>query len=103
MAFKKGMQKIGGKQKGTPNKTTKEIREAFQLLIENNLDNMTQWVKSIANEDPAKAMNLLIQLAEYNIPKLARIETKGEMDVKVEGGLTLNVINPNDVDKINNL
>lgn len=68
-------QKFGGRKKGTPNKTTKEIRDAYKLLIEANLDNMTNWINEIAKENPEKAIDLLLKLSEYVVPKLNRTET----------------------------
>ena len=63
-----------GKVPGTLNKTTKDIKEAYRLLIESNLDNMTQWLTKIAEKDPAKAIYIISDLSEYVIPKLARAE-----------------------------
>lgn len=66
-----------GRPKGTPNKNTKEVRDAYQRLVENNLDNMTIWLSQVASEDPEKAMDLMLKLSEYIIPKLARQELVG--------------------------
>ena len=66
-----------GKKKGTLNKTTKHIREAYQKLTEDNLENMSLWLAQIAAEDPAKAMDTMIRLSEYILPKLARTELTG--------------------------
>ena len=68
-----------GKKPGTVNKTTKEIREAYQRLTEANLDNMSIWLSQIASEDPAKAMDMMLRLSEYIIPKLARQELVGNV------------------------
>ena len=79
MAFKGGDHNINreGRKPGTPNKTTKQVREAYQRLTEANLDNMSIWLSQIASEDPAKAMDLMLRLSEYIIPKLARQEVVG--------------------------
>ena len=79
MAFKGGDHNINreGRKKGSPNKTTKQVREAYQRLTEANLDNMSIWLSQIASEDPAKAMDLMLRLSEYIIPKLARQEVVG--------------------------
>lgn len=63
-----------GKPKGTLNKTTRDIKEAYRQLIENNLDNLTSWLKQIAAKDPEKAIKILSDLSEYVIPKLARTD-----------------------------
>ncbi len=104
MAFKKGQSgNPEGRKPGTPNKTTKEVREAYQRLTEANLDNMSIWLSQIASEDPAKAMDLMLRLSEYIIPKLARQEMVGNngedlfKKVKVQFGPDIN----NDEDRVN--
>ena len=71
--------KFGGRKKGTPNKTTKEIKEAFELIVDNNLSNIDEWIKKIADDNPEKAINTILKFAEYVLPKLNKteyIETK---------------------------
>ena len=77
--FKGGDHNINraGKKKGTLNKNTKAIREAYQKLTEDNLDNMSIWISQVAGDDPAKALDIMIRLSEYIIPKLARTELSG--------------------------
>jgi len=69
-----------GKPKGAVNKTSNKIREAFQKLIEDNLENMTIWLKQVAADDPKAALDIMSKLGEYTTPKLARVETKHEID-----------------------
>ena len=78
MAFKKGeVTSPNGRPKGKPNKTTVEIREAYQRLVEDNLTNMSLWLADVAADNPEKAMDLMLKLSEYMIPKLARQEVTG--------------------------
>ena len=67
-----------GRPKGAGNKTTTKIKEAYQMLVENNLDNMTEWLGEVAENDPKEAMMLMLKLSEYIIPKLARQEMVGK-------------------------
>ena len=67
-----------GRPLGTKNKKTEAIRGAYQNLVEMNLDEMSQWMRTIAADDPAKAMDLMIKLSEYVIPRLARTELTGK-------------------------
>jgi hypothetical protein len=78
MAFKKGNQ-LAGSRKGIPNKATKEIREAFKLLVKDNLDNMKVWLSDVAEEDPERALNILLKMSEFVVPKLQRQEIEHEI------------------------
>ena len=66
-----------GRPPGTKNKKTEAIRAAYQNLVEMNLENMSQWINSVAADNPKEAMDLMIKLSEYVIPKLARTEVTG--------------------------
>ncbi len=79
MKGKKGFEKgksgnPKGKPKGAENKINKDIKEAYQMLIEKNIDNLALWLDRIAEKEPEKAFKLIIELSEYILPKQARIE-----------------------------
>lgn len=79
--FKKGQSgNPKGKIKGTENNITRDIKEAYRMLIEKNIDNISIWLDDIAQESPEKAFYILMSLTEYVIPKLARTDAS----VKVE-------------------
>lgn len=83
--FKKGQSgNPKGKAPGTVNKTTRDIKEAYKQLIENNLDNLTGWLKEIAKDNPERAIRILADLSEYVIPKLARTESTLNANVNIE-------------------
>jgi hypothetical protein len=66
------------------------------MLVENNLDNMTQWLEDVAEDNPKEAIQLMLKLSEYIIPKLARQEVVGAdgqdlfKDIKFEFGPNIN-------------
>ena len=96
--FKGGDHNINraGRKKGTKNKNTRLIREAYQKLTEDNLDNMNRWLQQVSHDDPAKAMELMLKLSEYIIPKLQRQEITGQdgedlfKDIKFSFGPDIN-------------
>ncbi len=94
--FQKGGQGGPGRPPGALNKQTRDIRQAYQNLVEMNLENMTSWLASVASEDPEKAMDLMLKLSEYIIPKLARQEVVGNdgsdlfKNVKFQFGPSIN-------------
>ena len=95
--FKKGQSgNPSGRPKGAKNIKTEAIREAYQKLTEDNLENMSLWLADIAADNPEKAMQLMINLSEFIIPKLARTELTGNdgedlfRDVKFDFGPDVN-------------
>ena len=77
MAFSKNDHNINREGIIGPNNSTKMMKEAFAMLVENNLPNLNIWIAQIAAEDPAKAMDLIIKLSERFVPALARTEVTG--------------------------
>jgi len=66
--------RIGGRQKGTPNKITNEAREAIAMFVDNNAHRLEGWLEQVAEKNPEKAFQLFQSVIEYHIPKLARTE-----------------------------
>ena len=74
MPFKKGDPNIAnGRPKGVPNKVTTEIRKAYEMLLYANIPQMSEWLNQIAAEDPEKAMNIIIRLSPFVLPKKQEI------------------------------
>ena len=55
---------------GVPNKATAKVREAFKLLVENNLEQMQSDIDSL---EPKERLNIIIQLAKFVLPQLQAI------------------------------
>lgn len=85
-----------GRPKGSTNRVTSRVREAYQQLTEDNLENMTIWLAQIAADDPKQALDVMLRLSEYIIPKLARQEITGNdgqdlfKNIKFEFGPDIN-------------
>lgn len=90
-----------GRPKGASNKDTRKIKDAFHMLLENNLDNMTEWLGKIAAKDPVKATELMLRLSEFIVPKLARTEVTGSdgEDLLKNVSFTFNTANKNEQSK----
>ena len=79
MPFEKGDPNINrnGRPKGSPNKITEELREAFALVLENKLPDLERLLNQVAHEDPAKAIELMLKLSNRFLPELSRQELTG--------------------------
>jgi hypothetical protein len=83
--------KNGGRKAGVPNKVTQEARELVKQLLDANLPFLQSWIvstaegilddktgKYIVQPNPAKACEIVQNLVEYSVPKLARTEVVGD-------------------------
>ena len=69
--------KTGGRQPGTPNRTTTEIREHFQNLIAENLEQLNKDLKEL---EPLQRLKMIIELSKFVVPTLKAIESNNQND-----------------------
>jgi len=87
----KTRKKTGGRVAGVPNKATQEARIAIKQLLDANLPYLQTWLTStaegifddqsgkwIVQPNPAKACEIVNNMVEYAVPKLARTEVVGD-------------------------
>ena len=84
--FEKGNKYGKGRPKGSPNRSTEMMKVNIARAVNMGLDFIKEDYQRLREEDPAKALNLLVKLMEYSVPKLKSIdmEVKGEITNKVE-------------------
>jgi len=74
MAFKKGQTtNPAGRPQGAVNKSTAQIKQAFLMLIDNNIDNITLWLEEVAEKNPEAALKILLQdLTKWVLPTMTQ-------------------------------
>ena len=63
--------KTGGRTAGAVNKTTAEIREHYQNLVSNNLEQLDCDLKSL---EPLQRLKMVIELSKFIVPTLKATE-----------------------------
>jgi hypothetical protein len=83
MAIKQQTNNPKGRPPGVPNKSTAMAREAIAKFVDGNSDKLQGWLDEIAMSEkhgPKVAFDCFMQVAEYHVPKLARVEQVGNTD-----------------------
>jgi hypothetical protein len=84
--------KYGGRQRGTPNKATARLREAFTELLEDNIGKVQELFDKVAEKNPQKALELLLKLSEFALPKLRAVEVNNESEEAMHTSLNISII-----------
>jgi len=60
--------KFGGRQKGTPNRLTRELRAVLKDLIHKELETLQERLDHL---DPKERLEVLVKLLPYVLPKVS--------------------------------
>ena len=69
--------KTGGRKAGTPNKITKDLREKFKLIVEDNLDKLQNDIEQL---EPKDRIKVIIDLSKFVLPTLRATDIKTNTD-----------------------
>ena len=72
----RGTPNTNGRPKGSSNKTTNKVKEAFTNLLENNLERLQDDLDSL---DPKDRLKIILELASYTTPKLRAVEMTADI------------------------
>jgi hypothetical protein len=78
--------KFGGRSKGTPNKTTSEIREHYQKLITDNIDLLDSDLKAL---EPVQRLKMMIELSKFVLPTLKATELTTDINNELFKPITI--------------
>ena len=92
----KGSTKTGGRQAGTPNKTTEETKEFIKNLLQGEHDNIIDALSFLKSTNNDAYLNQITKLLQYVVPKLSPIDSKtGET---ITPNVTIQVLNGKPLD-----
>ena len=72
-----------GRPAGVPNHATKDIKQAYADLIAGNLESIQGWLNRVAEQDPKGAIDCLIRLSPFVIPKNVTQEITFDSPIKI--------------------
>lgn len=61
--------RLGGRKKGTPNKIRVDVTNIIRDITDNNIKNAEAWLIETSINNPAKALELYIELLKLITPK----------------------------------
>lgn len=70
--------KTGGRQKGTPNKTTSTLRTAISKIV-NDYYNSETLLEDIYQLKPKERVDIMEKLVAYVVPKLQSVDVNAEV------------------------
>lgn len=68
-------EKTGGREKGIPNKVTKELRQVVKDLIDNEMETIEERLDTLPNKD---RLELIVKLMAFVMPKYQEVNQKIE-------------------------
>ena len=74
-----------GRQKGSKNRTTKEIREAIRDIVNDELDNFYMSLERVRSKNPEKYALIIIRLMDMVVPKAQEVEITNASQIDIEG------------------
>ena len=80
MKFEKGHKKAGGRQPGTPNKTTTDIKSRITALINEEFETIQSDLEEL---DPKERVSAYLKFLEYVLPK--QRESKIDLGTRLDG------------------
>ena len=86
--------KFGGREAGTPNILTNEIREKFTFLVQSNIDKLQNDLDLL---EPKERLKIIIELSKFVLPTLKATE----LSTGIENGFNPITIKIMEADEIN--
>ena len=72
MPFEKGHKKLGGRKQGIPNKSTTQIRELLNSVLQEEIERFPEHFNAIT--DPKQRLDALAKLLPFIAPKMQSIK-----------------------------
>ncbi|MBS9768311.1 MAG: hypothetical protein KGV44_12425 [Flavobacteriaceae bacterium] len=78
MGRPKGSKKYGGRQKGTPNKTTESTRQWLKMFLDENQKQIEEDFRAL---EPKERLQVFERLLQYTLPKMQSVSANIDLNV----------------------
>jgi hypothetical protein len=83
MTFQKVNKLSKGRPAGAVNRSTEQMKLSIARATNSVLDDLPKMLEEMKKKDPRSAIDLVIKLLEYNLPKQSRVEMRAEIDQRI--------------------
>ena len=84
MGFQPGNKLSKGRPKGALNRSTEMTKLTIARATNKVLDNLPAMLDKMMKENPKEAIDIAVKLLEYTLPKMSRMEVKGEIEQRIQ-------------------
>jgi biopolymer transport protein ExbD len=95
----KGIRNENGRPKGSANKNTVEIRNSFQYLIENNLEQLESDLKELK---PFERIKVILELSKFVLPTMKAVEVTDALNENGFNPIIVQITTEQDIKKMIN-
>ncbi len=84
MPFEPGNKLSKGRPKGAINRSTEMMKLSIARATNKVLDNLPKIMEDMMKKDPKGAVDLALKMLEFHMPKMSRVELKGEIEQRIQ-------------------
>ena len=81
--FEKGNTISKGRPKGAVNRSTEMMKLSIARATNRVLDQLPTIMEEMVKKDPKSAVDLALKMLEFHMPKMSRVEMKGEIEQRI--------------------
>ena len=81
--FEKGHKLSTGRPKGAVNRSTEMMKVSIARATNRVLDELPKILDEMIKKDPKGAVDIALKMLEFHMPKMSRIEMKGEIEQRI--------------------
>lgn len=82
--FEPGNKLSKGRPKGAVNRSTEQMKLSIARATNRVLDDLPRLMDELVKKDPKGAVDVALKLLEFHLPKMSRVELRGEIEQRIQ-------------------